>query len=357
MLDSQSPSVSVIITNYNYAKFVNDAIKSALALDWPEVEIIVVDDGSTDGSQNIIKSFGSKIKSICFEENRGQHIAYNVGFQASMGDLIIFLDADDILMPSIINEAVAVWTPNTSKAQVQMMAVDSALKPTGSIFPQFNRIPSSDEIRRWAIKVGAYPTPCGSGDIYARHFLQKIFPLDDCCGPYGDSCCIVAAPFLGDVQTVAKPLVLYRVHGNNVGAFTELTHNRFRYYLERGYQRFEYGKRIAKGAGYEISEQAIKRSLHLLPYRLAAFRLDPPSSGTKESAAYLTFLTFVAALTPQGYPARIRAALAIWGILVAWLPITVARRLVIWRFVPVKRPSFVKSLLQRISIMQQRSAD
>jgi glycosyltransferase involved in cell wall biosynthesis len=353
MLERKSPSVSIIITNYNYAQFLGEAIQSALELDWPQVEVIVVDDGSTDGSQNVIKSFGSKIKSICFEDNRGQHIACNVGFQASIGDVIIFLDADDILMPSIISESVAVWTPNTSKVQVQMMAVDCARRPTGSIFPQFDRIPSSDEIRRWAIKVGAYPTPCGSGNIYARRFLKEIFPLDDCCGAYGDSCCIVAAPFLGDVKTVAKPLVLYRVHGKNVGAFTELIPNRFRFYLERGCQRFEYAKRIANRAGYKISEGAIRRSLHLLPYRVAAFRMDPSPSGARETAAYLTFLTFLAMVTPQGYSAKIRGALAIWGILVAWLPTTVARSLIVWRFVPAKRPQFVKSLLQRMAIMER----
>jgi len=67
--------LSVIIPNYNYDQYVGAAIESALAIDWPDVEIIVVDDGSTDNSRAVIEAFGSKITAI-FQENASQAAAY-----------------------------------------------------------------------------------------------------------------------------------------------------------------------------------------------------------------------------------------------------------------------------------------
>lgn len=63
--------VSVIIPNFNYADYISDAIDSALGLDWPDVEVIVVDDGSTDHSRRVIEAYGSRITAM-FKENTGQ---------------------------------------------------------------------------------------------------------------------------------------------------------------------------------------------------------------------------------------------------------------------------------------------
>jgi len=70
-----SSTASIIISNYNYADFLAEAIESALAVDWPDVEVIVVDDGSTDGSRDIIRSYGTRVIPV-FQENSGQLAAY-----------------------------------------------------------------------------------------------------------------------------------------------------------------------------------------------------------------------------------------------------------------------------------------
>jgi len=70
-----SSTASIIISNYNYADFLAEAIESALAIDWPDVEVIVVDDGSTDGSRDIIRGYGTRIISL-FQDNAGQLAAY-----------------------------------------------------------------------------------------------------------------------------------------------------------------------------------------------------------------------------------------------------------------------------------------
>jgi glycosyltransferase involved in cell wall biosynthesis len=89
---------SVIIASYNYGRFLGDAIESALAQTYAPVEVIVVDDGSTDESRNVIARVGDRVQSI-LKANGGQASAWNAGFAASAGDVVLFLDADDLYRP------------------------------------------------------------------------------------------------------------------------------------------------------------------------------------------------------------------------------------------------------------------
>lgn len=90
------PLVSIIIPCYNGAAFVGEAIESALAQDYSLIEVIVIDDGSTDDSLEIIKKFSKRVR-VETGENRGGCAARNLGLQLAQGQLIQFLDADDLL--------------------------------------------------------------------------------------------------------------------------------------------------------------------------------------------------------------------------------------------------------------------
>ena len=96
-----TPLVSVIVNNYNYGHFLSEAIDSALAQTYTRTEVIVVDDGSTDDSSEIIAGYGDRIIPV-LKENGGQASAFNAGFAKSRGDVICFLDADDYLFPQAI---------------------------------------------------------------------------------------------------------------------------------------------------------------------------------------------------------------------------------------------------------------
>ena len=80
-----APLVSIVINNYNYGRFVGSAIESALEQSYSNTEVIVVDDGSTDTSREVIASFGDRIGAV-LKANGGQASAYNAGFAASKGD-------------------------------------------------------------------------------------------------------------------------------------------------------------------------------------------------------------------------------------------------------------------------------
>lgn len=104
-----SPLVSILINNYNYGRFLAEAIDSALMQTYPNIEVIVVDDGSTDNSHKIIESYSDRIISIV-KQNGGQASAFNAGFAASNGEIVCFLDSDDIFLPDKVKEIVNIFT-------------------------------------------------------------------------------------------------------------------------------------------------------------------------------------------------------------------------------------------------------
>lgn len=100
-----SPLVSIIIPCYNASKWIAEAVQSCLDQTYSNVEIIVVDDGSTDMSLHLLKRFGSKIN-LCPQKHRGGNAARNQGFRLSGGEFIQYLDADDYLLPGKIEKQI-----------------------------------------------------------------------------------------------------------------------------------------------------------------------------------------------------------------------------------------------------------
>jgi glycosyltransferase involved in cell wall biosynthesis len=101
-----SPAVSVCIPCHNAASYIGQAIDSILDQTWQAIEIIVVDDGSTDGSSTILDTYAPSRLRVIHQENRGQCAAANRAFAEAQGDLIKFFDADDLLAPESIGHQV-----------------------------------------------------------------------------------------------------------------------------------------------------------------------------------------------------------------------------------------------------------
>jgi glycosyltransferase involved in cell wall biosynthesis len=93
------PKVSVLIATYNRARMLGAAIDSVLAQSYQDFELIVVDDGSTDGTRELVaRRYGSAVRYI-YQENRGRSEARNTGIKAARGDFFAFLDSDDAWLP------------------------------------------------------------------------------------------------------------------------------------------------------------------------------------------------------------------------------------------------------------------
>ena len=93
-----APLVSVIIPTYNRAEIIEEAVDSVLAQDYKDFELIVVDDGSTDNTSEVLATYGDDIR-VLYQENKGVSAARNRGISEAAGKLIAFLDSDDLWMP------------------------------------------------------------------------------------------------------------------------------------------------------------------------------------------------------------------------------------------------------------------
>ncbi len=105
----KNPLVSVVITSHNYRRHIASCLKSVLQQDYPNFEVVVIDDGSTDDSLEIINGFksDSKLHILALDKNVGFPASKNEGIIASKGEYIITLDADDVMMPTSISKRVA----------------------------------------------------------------------------------------------------------------------------------------------------------------------------------------------------------------------------------------------------------
>jgi glycosyltransferase involved in cell wall biosynthesis len=205
--------VSIVINNYNYGNYVCSAIDSALSQSYNNTEVIVVDDGSKDDSVVMIKEYGERIKSI-FKSNGGQASAYNVGFAKSKGDIIIFLDADDILHKDAIRHAVDRFEDDdVVKVQFRLEIIDNEGKPSGIYIPA-GRMPNG-YVLHLLLRYGGYGSPPASGNVYRRTVLDKMMPIPEPNWRIAaDSVPSLASPFFGHVESIDKVLGYYRVHQN-----------------------------------------------------------------------------------------------------------------------------------------------
>ncbi len=221
---------SVIVNNYNYERFLREAIDSALNQTYRNTEVIVVDDGSTDGSLEIIASYGHRIIPL-LKGNGGQNSGLNAGFSLSRGDVILFLDSDDVLFPTAVRAAVDAFSePDVVKVHWPWLEWDESSRATGKVW--WKSLPDGD-MRDLVLSAGpeAVAGYLPSGNAYPRKFLQSVFPLPDVrrtadCGssegethwtarPGPDLYLATLAALHGRMKQVEEPQACYRMHGGN----------------------------------------------------------------------------------------------------------------------------------------------
>jgi glycosyltransferase involved in cell wall biosynthesis len=100
------PLVSIVVPSYNHERYLPEAIDSVLAQDYPSIELIVIDDGSTDGSRAVLERYGDRFHWET-QPNQGQVATLNRAWLMSKGDILGYLSADDVLMPGAVSAAVA----------------------------------------------------------------------------------------------------------------------------------------------------------------------------------------------------------------------------------------------------------
>jgi glycosyltransferase involved in cell wall biosynthesis len=216
-----TPAASVVITNYNYERYLRGAIDSALAQTQDDVEVIVVDDGSTDGSREIIDSYRGSVRPI-FKANGGQTSAINAGAAAARGRFVVFLDADDTLLPSALERADELFRPGVSRVFWRLWEVDADGRRTGRIHPDWGE-PATGDVRDITLAQGpaSYVWPPQSGNAFSRDVLELACPLPELEREWGtgsthaDAFLVDLAGLIGAASEVSEPSGTYRVHAEN----------------------------------------------------------------------------------------------------------------------------------------------
>jgi len=208
--------VSIIISNYNYGRFVRQAIDSALCQTYSPLEVIVVDDGSTDKSREIISAYSEKIIPV-FKKNGGQASAFNAGFSKCKGDVILFLDSDDILFSNAVENAITHFVnSNIAKVHWPLEIINENGVKTGA------RIRDADlpegEFKYHALHSGPpfFLNPPTSGNAWSRAFIESIMPVPENEFILGaDTYLFETVAFFGSVKKIDRPQGGYRIHSNN----------------------------------------------------------------------------------------------------------------------------------------------
>jgi len=208
------PLISVVVTTYNYGRFIEEAIESVLAQDFPleHVEIIVVDDGSTDDTGERVKKYGSRIRYF-YQANGGQAAALNAGFANARGEIVALLDADDWFVPGKLARVVEAFEGDASVGMVYHR-FEERHDRTGLRQEWYFEAVSGD-LHREPEKFKTYVTPPTSAVAFRRSALHGLVPIPEEIRMLAD--CYIAAlvPFVAPVVAIPEVLAIYRIHGEN----------------------------------------------------------------------------------------------------------------------------------------------
>jgi len=303
------PLVSIIISNYNYGRYLAEAIDSALNQDYSPIEVLVVDDGSTDESRGIIEGYGDRIIAI-MKENGGQGTCFNVGFERSLGEIIIFLDSDDFLFPNAVSRiAERMRNPAVSKCNGYLEIVDGDSVPTGRRLP--DQLSPSGHYKELVLAYGPgiYVSCFTSGNAWKRSFLSQVIPIPITNRHMGSDGYLTAVDALfGDIETIEETIGGYRIHGSNFFPTTrQFKAEKLALLLNCADEQMRYTADVATKLGYQVDCETWKAGswyILLVSYCLAL--LDP----THERPG---FMSLVAAPFKRdtGFFKQLKASLAL----------------------------------------------
>lgn len=269
-----SPMVSIIIGNYNYGRFLGACINSALAQSYGRVEIVIVDDGSTDNSREILLQYKDRVR-IIFQKNGGQAAVFNSGFRACSGDLILFLDSDDLLMSNAAEVIAKQWRSDFSKAHFRMRVINDRGIPQPFCMPRAEL--SCGRLDREIADAGRSIAPPTSGNVYARWLLERILPMPESEWSEGNDGYLNAhAAFAGPILRITPILGYYRVHSSSMSAIEgngRIDVQKLRTLLDHDLRESRLIQGLAQAHGVSLARQPVISHWTHLKLRLAWARL------------------------------------------------------------------------------------
>ncbi len=264
------PTIAAVIVNYNYARYLPDALDSVLGQDRPFDEIIAVNDGSTDRSMEVLAGYRNRL-TVLDIPNGGQLGACRAGLAATTTDYVYFLDADDYAHPQLVSTVLAHLAGSPVKVQFQLEGVNPAVADLGSIFPTFPEPYDAARMRSDNRTVGFYICPPTSGNVYHCGTLRGagLEMLDQ--RDFIDGPATLAMPYLGEVRSINTVLAAYRVHGANHSQWSEPTPELLAHEVEWFDRRWEQTARVVGSTQPPFGD---RRPFYVLERELMIAALD-----------------------------------------------------------------------------------
>jgi glycosyltransferase involved in cell wall biosynthesis len=197
-------AVSVVIPAFNAERFIRDAVESVLGQTYPAHECIVVDDGSTDATPQIVESYDDV--RLIRQPNLGVSAARNRGAGAATGNVLAFLDADDVCMPERLRHQVRELAERASVCLCAALLVDESLTPVRVL--RTSPVPTQESL---LLREGTLSN-VSSGSVLSRRLFDAIGGFDERLSTSADWDFLFRALSLGPVSYVDEPLLLYRSH-------------------------------------------------------------------------------------------------------------------------------------------------
>jgi len=341
MTTGATPKLSVVITNYNYAAFVSTAIDSVLSQD-VEIELVVVDDCSKDNSRDIIRSYGDRIIPVLQEVNQGHGGGFNAGYARTTGDLVMFLDADDFLLPGAARTIISNYDPEIGMYLYRMNYADEE-GTLGGLFPP-PQVPLADgDVASQLREMGHYSGTITSGLVYTRAALEQVMPMDsETFRQGGDGYLSATVPLHAKAMGFDVPISAYRLHGSQHSQFAKAYAKRARWRIGHQQACFACIREHAARQGLPTAEDLGERDPGHLQERLVSLLFEPELHpvDTDTRAGLLKKLR-AANRERFGGNALSRNA---WWILLGVLPNGAARTVLSWKIDVAARPTWMNSL-------------
>lgn len=324
--------VTIAVLNYNYERYLPAAVDSALAQTHDDVEVVVVDDGSTDGSAEVIAGYGDRIVAV-LKDNGGQGSGMNAAFAAGSGDVFIFLDADDLLDPQAAAVVAGEFArhPEAAWVMYRLRIVDADGADSGRVRPRRLGVMPNADLRDHMARYRCFHWQPTSGNAFSAAALRTVLPMPE--PQYrisADAYLAGVVPLCGAVRSTDVVAGSYRIHGSSNFTSNAVDDGYFRSQIDKQIVTHEQALRIAGATGVRLpADVRAPADAAFLGFRLASLLLDPARHPyPDETRLRLVRQGIVAALLNPQLTWSNRVRRAVWFATCGLLPPATARRYV-----------------------------
>jgi glycosyltransferase involved in cell wall biosynthesis len=199
------PLVSIVTPSYNQAAFLEETMRSVLEQDYPRIEYVVVDDGSTDGSVEIIRRHADRLAWWTRQENAGQPAALNRGFAHTTGELLGFVNSDDTLLPGSVSAFVEAFG---DERDLLLVYGDALTREHGR---ELGTLRARDWDPSALVRTGANPVP-QQASMWRREAWELAGPFDEGSFFFFEYEFLVRLAVHGRAKRLERPLATFRLH-------------------------------------------------------------------------------------------------------------------------------------------------